>query len=229
MINHQTQLKVQAYLDGELSAGEARAVEELLRSDAAAQELHQELRIARSFLAGNELERKLPESPEFYWSNIRRQIERAESAPDGLSEPTPTPWWSRFLAPAGVLGALAVFVALVLRSPQDGGARGTRHAADLPGNLLLGLGGAGIQGQKPHESRHRQPRSLCLGATPGVHRQELRLVDRRHSDPLRCLLERRRARRRLLVAGPVRVDHHLCTARHHRGTSSAASGQCFRS
>jgi anti-sigma factor RsiW len=122
MINHQTQLKVQAYLDGELSAGEARAVEELLRSDAAAQELHQELRIARSFLAGNELERKLPESPEFYWSNIRRQIERAESAPDGLSEPTPTPWWSRFLAPAGVLGALAVFVALVLRSPQDGGA-----------------------------------------------------------------------------------------------------------
>jgi len=121
MINHQTQLKVQAYLDGELSAGEARAVEELMRSDADAQALHQELRIARSFLAGNELERKLPESPEFYWSKIRRQIERAESTPDGLSEPTAPPWWSRFLAPAGVLGALAVFVALVLRSPQDGG------------------------------------------------------------------------------------------------------------
>src|SRR5881296_2996806 len=88
MINHETELKLQAYLDGELSPGEAKTVADLLRRDAGAQALYQELRIAKSLLAENELERKLPESGEFYWSKIRRQIEREESTlADGLTEP----------------------------------------------------------------------------------------------------------------------------------------------
>jgi anti-sigma factor RsiW len=122
MINHQTELKLQAYLDGELSAREAKAVADLLGRDAGAQALYQELRIAKSLLAGNELERKLPESREFYWSKIQRQINRVEPAQaDGLTtEPAASRWWPRFLAPAGVLAALAVFVAVVLRSPEGG-------------------------------------------------------------------------------------------------------------
>ena len=121
MINHETELKLQAYLDGELSAGEAKAIADLLGRDAGAQALYQELRIAKSLLAENEVERKLPESREFYWSKIQRQIDRVESTQaDGLTEP-PSRWWPRFLAPAGVLAALAVFVAVVLRSPEGGG------------------------------------------------------------------------------------------------------------
>ena len=121
MINHETELKLQAYLDGELSAGEAKAIADLLGRDAGAKALYQELRIAKSFLVENELERALPESREFYWSKIQRQIERVESTQaDGLTEPAASRWWPRFLAPAGVLAALAVFVVVVLRSPQSG-------------------------------------------------------------------------------------------------------------
>ena len=121
MINHQTELKLQAYLDGELSPGEVRAITHLLESDAGAQGLYQELKAARSLLAGNELERKLPESREFYWSKIQRQIERMEST-QGVeaAESAASPWWTRFLAPAGVVAALAVFVAVALRSPEGG-------------------------------------------------------------------------------------------------------------
>ena len=122
MINHETELKLQAYLDGELAAGEAKAIADLLARDAGAQALYQELRSAKSLLAENELERKLPDSREFYWSKIQRQIEREESAAvDGARDPAVSPWWPRFLAPAGVLAGLAILVAVVLRSPDGGG------------------------------------------------------------------------------------------------------------
>ena len=122
MINHETELKLQAYLDGESSEAEAKGIADLLGCDAGAQTLYQELRIAKSLLAGNELERKLPEPPEFYWSKIQRHIERLESTQaDGLTETAASRWWTRFLAPVGVLAALAVFVAVALRNPEGGG------------------------------------------------------------------------------------------------------------
>ena len=122
MINHETELKLQAYLDGELPDADAKGIADLLERDAGAEALYQQLRIAWSLLFGNELERKLPEPPEFYWSKIRRQIERLESTQaDGLAQPAPSRWWTRFLAPAGVLAALAVFVAVALLNPEDGG------------------------------------------------------------------------------------------------------------
>jgi anti-sigma factor RsiW len=124
MINHETALKVQAYLDGELPTGEANSIAEFLGRDAGAQALYQELKTAKSLLAGNELEPKLPESPEFYWSQIRRQIERLEStSADGMTEQAAAPWWPRFFAPAGALAALAVLVAVALRSPEGGETR----------------------------------------------------------------------------------------------------------
>src|SRR6185503_19721543 len=59
---------------------------------------------------------------EFYWSKIQRQIDRLESTrSDGLTEPDTARWWPRFLAPAGVLAALAVFVVVALRNPEGGG------------------------------------------------------------------------------------------------------------
>ena len=80
MINHETELKLQAYLDGELSSGEAKAVEDLSTHDADARALFEELKLTKSVLAENELEVRLPESRGFYWSKIQRQIEREEKA-----------------------------------------------------------------------------------------------------------------------------------------------------
>ena len=40
--------------------------------------------------------------------------------------------------------------------------RRQHHAADRAGDLLLGVGGAGLQGQQPHQSRHHQSRPVCL-------------------------------------------------------------------
>jgi anti-sigma factor RsiW len=119
MINHETELKLQACLDGELSSAEAHKISRFLDSDASARALYEELKATRALLNGNELELKLPVSREFYWSVIRREIERAEQAqPESPPETVSSSWWVRFLAPASVLAALAVFVAVSLRSPE---------------------------------------------------------------------------------------------------------------
>jgi len=108
-MNSDTQLKIQAYLDNELSHGEARQIAGMLTNDRDAQELYSELRSTREVLAGNEPEIKLGESREFYWSRIKSQIERAERAPVSRSG---TPWWLRLAAPllgtAALLGLLAM-------------------------------------------------------------------------------------------------------------------------
>jgi anti-sigma factor RsiW len=74
------ELKLQAYLDGELPAREAKQVEAMTLTDPAARALLDELRVTRTTLRGNELERTLPESREFYWSKIERAILAAEKA-----------------------------------------------------------------------------------------------------------------------------------------------------
>lgn len=107
-MNSDTQLKVQSYLDNELSAGEARQVASLLSSDAQAKELYENLRLTRELIVANEPEVKLEESRDFYWSKIKRQIEQAER------EPAPrhtTPWWIRAMAP--LAGTAALFALLI--------------------------------------------------------------------------------------------------------------------
>ena len=108
----ESQLRVQTFLDGELPAQEAQAAADWLTRDAEAQALHAELKATKSLLAGNEVEFKLPEGKEFYWSKIAREIERNE----GRSVP-PTPvrawssWW-RWVAPLGGVAILALVLSL---------------------------------------------------------------------------------------------------------------------
>ena len=110
------QLKVQAYLDNELSPAEARKVGTLISSDAEARELYTELKETREILTQNEPALSLPESRDFYWSKIQRAIASTEQVPA-----TPErPWWSRLLAPA--VGAAALF-ALLLSLVDRGGVR----------------------------------------------------------------------------------------------------------
>lgn len=97
------QLKLQAYLDGELTAREAGEVESALAGDTNARALLTELRNTSGALKEFEAELKLPETREFFWSKIERQIQSQSQA--SVSS-VPAPWWRRFLVPAGALAVL---------------------------------------------------------------------------------------------------------------------------
>ena len=109
-MNKDTELKIQAWVDGELPASEANRVNRLVAADPEARSLAEGLRTLKAALKGNEPELKVPETREFYWSKIARQIEREEAVPARAS----VPWfvqWRRFLMPlAGVAGALALML-----------------------------------------------------------------------------------------------------------------------
>jgi anti-sigma factor RsiW len=109
------QLKVQAYLDNELSPGDARKVGTWISSDPEARELFNELKETREVLTQNEPVLKLPESHDFFWSKVKRGIESAERQP---AESAVRPWWTRFLAPvAGAVALFALVFTLVDRGP----------------------------------------------------------------------------------------------------------------
>ncbi len=118
MMDYDAQLKLQAYLDGELPEAEARAVATWLARDREAVALLAELRATRKALAGFEAGIRLPESGEFFWSKIQRAISTLE-----LAEPAREPFslfgaWRRFLVPAGTLAAVAL--ATLVASVQFG-------------------------------------------------------------------------------------------------------------
>lgn len=107
------QLKLQAYLDGELAGREARQVAAWLKEDREAQGLRDELRQTQSLLQGNEPEINVPESREFYWSRIEREILRTEQAAErAASAASLRPWWRRYWAP--LCGASAVAALMIL-------------------------------------------------------------------------------------------------------------------
>ncbi len=80
-MNAEFNLKLQASLDGELGASEARQVEAQAALQPEARALLGELRATREALRGNEIERTLPETREFYWGKIERAIQAAEAQP----------------------------------------------------------------------------------------------------------------------------------------------------
>ena len=80
-MDFETQLKLQAYLDGELSESEAREIANWLARDREAVALHTELRNTRQALVGAEVGVEIPESREFFWSKIEREIQRLELTP----------------------------------------------------------------------------------------------------------------------------------------------------
>ncbi len=115
-MKRETELKVQAWLDGELPAAEAAEIRRGAETEPALTRLAAELRFARSCFAGGELSRSVPEPREFYWSQIERQIHRTEPSVAVNALPLPRPWaaWLRWLAPAAIVAVLA----LLLISPE---------------------------------------------------------------------------------------------------------------
>lgn len=120
-MNMEQQLRVQAWLDGELPEAEARRVEGMVNGDLQAQSLVAELRMTKTTLAGNEPELKLPESREFFWGKIQREIERLDKAAE--VEARPAFWlmnWRRWMAPLSGIALIAFFSLLsinIFRQP----------------------------------------------------------------------------------------------------------------
>lgn len=105
------ELKLQAYLDGELAPGEASAVAAQIETDAGARALHAELQQTTVLLKNNEVERRLPQTREFFWSQIEREISRQEARNERAS----APWWLELLRRhAGMVSGVGVAAALVV-------------------------------------------------------------------------------------------------------------------
>ena len=125
-------MKLQAYLDGELPDGEARPVAGLLAQDAEARALLAELKNTRAALAGFEADIKLPESREFYWSKIEREIERQSA----MIEPerkfaSPFAFFLRRLATVGAASVLAIVGMVAIRQVDFGGPGGLEVKAEF--------------------------------------------------------------------------------------------------
>ena len=119
-MNEDLQLKLQAYLDGELPSGEAQAMRDLLADDATARDLLVELTNTRDVIVAHEATIKLSESREFYWSKIQREISREAKSVAVVPQFSLFAWLHRALVPAGATAALAIAVMLSL--PHANGA-----------------------------------------------------------------------------------------------------------
>jgi anti-sigma factor RsiW len=115
-MNAELQLKIQAYLDGELPESESRQFAELVARDAEAAALLKELQNTKLAFAAGEADLKLPESREFYWSKISREIERQSRQPVAAAAPSLWQRLQRLLIPAGAVATLALVGLFALRS-----------------------------------------------------------------------------------------------------------------
>jgi anti-sigma factor RsiW len=119
-MDHESQLKLQAYLDGELPEGEARELVAGLAQDQEAAALLTELRQTRDAITGSEQARALPESREFYWSKIEHALERLETpAPQPARVSGLAGALRRFLVPVTGLALLVVAGFVTTRGPAE--------------------------------------------------------------------------------------------------------------
>jgi anti-sigma factor RsiW len=122
-MTEEQQLKLQAFLDGELPERDAREVAAWVARDAEATDLLAELRNTRKALADFEPAVKLPESREFYWSKIQREIQRLEPVQAPAESGSLFALLRRLLVPIGAVAVLAIVGVLAFRQfgPQSGG------------------------------------------------------------------------------------------------------------
>lgn len=126
-MDYQVQLKLQAFLDGELPEAEAREMAALVARDSEASALITELRHTRKALADFEPAAKVPESREFYWSKIEREIRRLEPVPGVTEHVSLFVILRRLLLPASAVAALVIAAMLAGRwgAPGRAGAEMT--------------------------------------------------------------------------------------------------------
>lgn len=113
-MEYDAQLKLQAYLDGELPETEASDVSKWIARDQDATLLLAELKNTRQALAGGEAPRPLPETREFFWSKIEREINRLEPARPASARESFITHWRRLLVPLSAAAALAIIILVTL-------------------------------------------------------------------------------------------------------------------
>ena len=130
-MNNENLLKLQAYLDQELTPEVAEEVTNWLALDPEAQAILQGLRETKSILAGNELPAGVPETREYYWSKIEREIVRLDADLERRTSPAAGRWWMRYALPfAGV--ALLALVLVTITKTTSGPLAGNFHEIETP-------------------------------------------------------------------------------------------------
>ena len=107
-MNLEQQLKLQAFLDGELPESEAREILAWTQRDSAAASLLAELRNTRAAMAKSEPHLSMPETREFFWSKIEREIRRLEAQTTSAPEVSIFAALRRWLLPAAAVSALVI-------------------------------------------------------------------------------------------------------------------------
>lgn len=113
-MKHEVELKLQAWLDGQLPPDEVAQMARLVATDAEARALHTELKHTRAAVQGFESDIKLPESREFYWSKIARAI-KSEAHRPVIRRTSWVHQLRRILLPAGAAAALLLIGIFSLR------------------------------------------------------------------------------------------------------------------
>jgi anti-sigma factor RsiW len=104
----ETMLEIQSSVDGQLDNQRRQVVARLVSSDTEARQLHQQLTAVRMALREHEPAIRVPESREFYWSQLERRLQVREQVHPPALHPATTVW--RWLAPMmGVSAVIAVF------------------------------------------------------------------------------------------------------------------------
>jgi anti-sigma factor RsiW len=107
-MNQEQQLKLQAFLDGELPEREAREILAWTQRDSAAAALLAELKNTRQALAKSEPHLSVPESREFFWSKIEREIQRLEPHKNSKPNVSIFAGLRRFLLPASAVATVVI-------------------------------------------------------------------------------------------------------------------------
>lgn len=140
----ESELKLQASLDGELSRWQTRKVSAWVARNPEAQLLLAELKMTKTAMGSGEAEMKLPESREFYWSKIQRAIQSAEQ-----TQPKPAlaflVAWRKLLAP--LAGAALVMFLTVYTFRMYDGAEDPKHHLAVVENLSEHTGAYSFRSQ----------------------------------------------------------------------------------
>jgi len=120
MNENETQLKIQALVDGELTGREAQEWRSRLETDAGLKELHARLTAMRGFMVNSELPRTLPESGDFHWSQISQAIGHGEREARRLAKPAlGANWLLRWVMPLAGVACLVLVLSLQQTTMPD--------------------------------------------------------------------------------------------------------------
>jgi anti-sigma factor RsiW len=107
-MDQEQQLKLQAFLDGELPERKAREILAWTQRDSAAAGLLAELKNTRQAMVKSDPHLSVPESREFFWSKIEREIQRLEPQKTAAPQASIFTMLRRWLFPAVAVSTLVI-------------------------------------------------------------------------------------------------------------------------